>query len=84
MAESTRQPGEKFLPSVREHDGGEPGRVGGTTTPTLRQGEAVGETHGGYEGRESEWALPRPTDPRSPQRQRQGRGGNHKRHPETR
>ena len=29
VAESTRHPGERFLPSVREHDGGEPGRVGG-------------------------------------------------------
>ena len=38
VAESTRQPGERFLPSVRERDGGEPGQVGGTTTPTLRQG----------------------------------------------
>ena len=28
--------------------------------------EAVGETQGGYEGREPEWALPRPSDPRSP------------------
>ena len=63
VAESTHHPGERFLPSVREHDGGEPGRVGGTTTPTPGQGEAVGETQGGYEGRESEWALPRPSDP---------------------
>ena len=63
VAESTRHPGERFLPSVREHGGGEPSRAGGTTTPTPRQGEAVGETQGGYEGRESEWALPRPSDP---------------------
>ena len=28
VAESTRHPGEKFLPSVREHEGGEPGRAG--------------------------------------------------------
>ena len=55
VAESTRHPGEKFLPSVREHGGGEPGRVGGgTTTPAQSQGEAVGETQGGYEGREPE------------------------------
>ena len=47
VAESTRHPGEGFLPSAREHDGGEPGRVGGIVTPTLRQGEAVGGTQGG-------------------------------------
>ena len=66
VAESTRHPGEKFLPSVREHGEEEPGRAGGTTTPAPTQGEAVGETQGGYEGRGSEWALPRPSDPRSP------------------
>ena len=66
VAESTRHPGEKFLPSVREHEGGEPGRAGGTTTPAQSQGEAVGETQGGYEGRGPEWALPRPLDPHSP------------------
>ena len=97
VAESTRHPGERFLPSVREHDGGEPGRVGGTTTPTPRQGEAVGETQGGYEGRESEWALPRPSDPRSPPKaetggegattrgtQRQDRGADEQRYPTPR
>ena len=29
VAESTRHPGEKFLPPVREREGGEPGRAGG-------------------------------------------------------
>ena len=29
VAESTRHPGERFLPSVREHGGGEPSQVGG-------------------------------------------------------
>ena len=66
VAESTRHPGEKFLPSVRERGGEEPGRAGGTTTPAPSQGEAVGETQGGYEGRGPEWALPRPSDPCSP------------------
>ena len=46
-----------------------------TTTPTLRQGEAVGETQGGYEGRESEWALPRPSDPQSPPKTETGGEG---------
>ena len=97
VAESTRHPGERFLPSVREHDGGEPGRVGETTTPTPRQGEAVGKTQGGYEGRESEWALPRPSDPRSPPKaetggegattrgtQRQDKGADEQRYPTPR
>ena len=97
VAESTCHPGERFLPSVREHDGGEPGRVEGTTTPTPRQGEAVGETQGGYEGREPEWALPRPSDPRSPPKaetggegatargtQRQDRGADEQRYPTPR
>ena len=66
VAESTRHPGEKFLPPVREHEGGEPGRAGGTTTAAQSQGKAVGETQGGYEGRGPEWALPRPSDPHSP------------------
>ena len=66
VAESTRHPGEKFLPSAREQGREEPGRVGGTTTPARSQGEAVGETQGGYEGGGPEWALPQPSDPRSP------------------
>ena len=39
---------------------------GGTTTPAQSQGEAAGETQGGYEGGGPEWALPRPLDPCSP------------------
>ena len=66
VAESTRHPGERFLPSVREYGGGEPGRAGETTTPAPSQGEAVVETQGGYEGREPEWALPWPSNPCSP------------------
>ena len=75
VAESTRHPWERSLPSVREHGGGEPGRVGGTTTPAQSQGKAVGETQGGYEGREPEWALPRPSDPRSPPKTETGGEG---------
>ena len=33
VAESTRHPGEKLLPSVREHEGEEPDQTGGTVTP---------------------------------------------------
>ena len=49
--------------------------MGGTTTLTPKQGEAVGETHGGYERKESEWALPRPSDPQSPPRTETGGEG---------
>ena len=75
VAESTRHPGEKFLPSAREHGGEEPGRVGGTTTPPQSQGEAVGETQGGYEGGGPEWVLPRPSDPCSPPKAETGGEG---------
>ena len=66
VAESTRHSGEKFLPSVREHGGGEPDQAGGTTTATQSQGGAIGKAQGGHEGREPEWALPQPSDPRDP------------------
>ena len=66
VAESTHCSGEKFLPSVREHEREEPDQTGGTTTPAQSQGGAVGEARGDHEGREPEWALPRPSDPRKP------------------
>ena len=73
VAESTHHSGEKFLPSVREHEGGEPDQTGGTTTPAQSQGGAVGEAQGGHEGREPEWALPRPLDPCGPPKAETGR-----------
>ena len=66
VAESTHCPGEKFLPSVKEHEGEEPDQTGGTTTPAQSQGGVVGEARGDCEGREPEWALPRPSDPCRP------------------
>ena len=75
VAESTRHPGERFLPSVKEHDGGEPGRVGGTTTLTPRQGEAVGETQGRYEGEKLSGHCQGPQIHEAHQRQRQGERG---------
>ena len=60
VAESTRHSWEKFLPSVREHGGGEPDQAGGTTTPAQSQGEVVGEAQDGHGGREPEWAFTRP------------------------
>ena len=94
MAESTRHPGDKLLPSVRKHEREEPGE---STTPTQGQGGAVGEVRGDHGGREPEWALPRPSDPRRPLKvetggeeatsrgtQRQDQGSNEQRYPTPR
>ena len=66
VAESTHHPGEKPLPSVREHEGEELDQTGETATPAQGQGGTVGEARGDHEGREPEWALPRPSDPCRP------------------
>ena len=62
VAESTRHPGEKPLPSVREHEAEELDRTGESTTPAQGQGGTVGETQSDHEGREPELALPQPSD----------------------
>ena len=62
VAESTHHPGEKPLPSVREHEAEELDRAAESVTPAQGQGGTVGETRGDHEGREPEWALPRPSD----------------------
>ena len=46
VAESTRHPGEKLLPSVREHEREEPDQTGESTTPTQGQGGAIGDGSG--------------------------------------
>ena len=97
VAESTHRPGEKFLPSVREHERKEPDQTGGTTTPAQSQGGVAGEARSDHEGREPEWALPRPSDPRRPPKvetggeevtsqstQRQDGGSIEQRHPTPR
>ena len=66
VAESTRHPGERPLPSVREHEREGPNQTGESSTPAQSRGEPVGEVRGGHERREPEWALPRPSDPRRP------------------
>ena len=66
VAESTSHPGEKLLPSVREHEREDPDQTGESTTAAQGQGGAVGEARADHEGRELEWALPRPSDPRRP------------------
>ena len=66
VAESTRHPGERPLPSVREHEREGPDQMGESATPAQSRGETVGGVRGGHERRELEWALPRPSDPRRP------------------
>ena len=74
VTESTRHPGEKPLPSVREHEREGPYQMGESTTPAQGQGGTVGEAQGDHEGREPEWALPRPSDPRRPPKAETGGG----------
>ena len=66
VAESTRHPGEKPLPPVREHEREGPDHTGTAPTPAQDQGGTAGEARGGHEGGEPGWALPRPSDPRRP------------------
>ena len=66
VAESTRHPGEKPLLSAREHEREGPDQMGEFTTPVQGQGGTVGEARSDHEGREPEWALPRPSDPHKP------------------
>ena len=73
VAESTRHPGEKPLPSVREHEGEELDPTDESTTPAQGQGGTVGEARGDHEGREPEWALPRPSDLHRPPKVETGR-----------
>ena len=42
VAESTRHPGEKPLPSVREHEAEDLDRTGESTTPAQGQGGTIG------------------------------------------
>ena len=97
VAELTHRPWEKLLPSVREHERKEPDQTGGTTTPAQSQGGVTGEAWSDHEGREPEWALPRPSDPRRPLKvetggekvtsqsaQRQDMGSIEQRHPTPR
>ena len=66
VAESTRHPGEKPLRSVRGHEREGPDQTGESATPAQGQGGTIGEARGDHEGRESEWALPQPSDLRRP------------------
>ena len=46
--------------------GEEPDQTGETITPVQSQGGVTGEARSDHEGREPEWALPQPSDPRRP------------------
>ena len=73
VAESTRHPGEKPLPSVREHEREEPDQMGTAPTNAQGQGGTAGEARGGHERGEPGWALPRPSDPRRPPKTETGK-----------
>ena len=66
VAESTRHPGEKLLPSVREHEREDSNQTGESTTPVQGWGGVIGKAWSDHEGRVLKWALPRPSDPRKP------------------
>ena len=72
-AESTRHPGERPILSVRGHEREGPDQTGESATPAQGQVGTVGEARGDHEGRESEWALPRPSDLRRPPKSEIGR-----------
>ena len=74
VAESTCHPGEKPLPTAREHERVGPDPTGEPTTSAQGQGGTVGEARGDHEGRESEWALPQPSDPHRPPKAETGEG----------
>ena len=74
VAESTRHPGEKPLPAVREHEGMGPDPKGEPTTLAQGQGGTSGEAQGDHEGREPEWALPRPSGLHRPPKAETGEG----------
>ena len=57
VAESTRHPGEKPLPPVREHERGGPDQMVESPTPAQGQGGTAGEARGDHKGGEPEWAL---------------------------
>ena len=66
-AESTRHPGERPLTSVEGHKREGLDRKSELPIPTQGQRETTGGAEGDYQGGESEWALPRPSDPCRPQ-----------------
>ena len=67
VAESMHHPGERPLTPVGKHKREGSDQRGEFPTPAPDQGGITEEAQGGYQGGESEWALPEPSDPcRSP------------------
>ena len=81
VAESTRHPGGRPLPSVREHEGEGPDQTGESVTPAQSRGETVGEVRGGHERGNPNGHYPDPQIHGGLQRQRQGGGGGLSRYP---
>ena len=75
VAESTRHPGERFLPSVREHDGGEPGRVGELQLLLQDRARLLGKLRVDMRGENLSGHCPGPRIHVAHQRQRQGERG---------
>ena len=73
VAESTRHPGERPLTSIGGHQREGLGRNSEPPTSTQGQRETTGGAGGDHQGRESGWALPRPSDPRRPPREGPGK-----------
>ena len=79
VAESTRHPGEKFLPSVREHGGGEPDRAGGLQLLPKVRARLLERLRVDMKGENLSGHCPSPRIHTAHQRQRQGeRGQPHK------
>ena len=68
VAESTRHPGERPLTSVEGHKREGLDRKSEPPIPTHGQRETTGGAGGDYQRGESEWPLPRPSDPHRPPR----------------
>ena len=73
VAESTRHPGERPLTSVEGHQREGLDRKSEPPIFTQGQRETTGGAGGDHQGGESEWALPRPSDPRRPPREGPGK-----------
>ena len=73
VVESTCHPGKRPLTPVGKHKRERPDQRGEFPTPAPDQGGITEEAQGGYQGGESEWALPEPSDPRRPPRGEMGK-----------
>ena len=75
VAESTCHPGEKFLPSVREHGGGEPDQAGGLQLLPKTRARPLERLRVDMRGENLSGHCPGPRIHAARQRQRQGERG---------